>query len=107
MLLDYVAGIRNDQKQRISGNENIVYINQNIFFADRLTGTDFVKFVYRLDNKSREREKFFEFTEKFDIDKKVDVKTLMEKQWGLLSGGERKYLYSMVLLSLDLSLIHI
>lgn len=101
MLLDYVAGIRNDQKQRISGNENIVYINQNIFFADRLTGTDFVKFVYRLDNKSREREKFFEFTEKFDIDKKVDVKTLMEKQWGLLSGGERKYLYSMVLLSLD------
>ena len=37
----------------------------------------------------------------FDIDKKVDVKTLMEKQWGLLSGGERKYLYSMVLLSLD------
>ena len=24
MLLDYVAGIRNDQKQRISGNENIV-----------------------------------------------------------------------------------
>ena len=25
----------------------------------------------------------------------------MEKQWGLLSGGERKYLYSMVLLSLD------
>ena len=55
MLLDYVAGIRNDQKQRISGNENIVYINQNIFFADRLTGTDFVKFVYRLDNKSRER----------------------------------------------------
>lgn len=101
MLLDYVAGIRNDQKQRISGNENIVYINQNIFFADRLTGTDFVKFVYRLDNKSREREKFFELTEKFDIDKKVDVKTLMEKQWGLLSGGERKYLYSMVLLSLD------
>ena len=83
------------------GNENIVYINQNIFFADRLTGTDFVKFVYRLDNKSREREKFFEFTERFDIDKKVDVKTLMEKQWGLLSGGERKYLYSMVLLSLD------
>ena len=37
----------------------------------------------------------------FDIDKKVDVKTLMEKQWGLLSGGERRYLYSMVLLSLD------
>ena len=32
----------------------------------------------------------------FDIDKKVDVKTLMEKQWGLLSGGERKYLYSMI-----------
>lgn len=90
-----------DQKQHGYRGENIVYINQNIFFADRLTGTDFVKFVYRLDNKSREREKFFEFTEKFDIDKKVDVKTLMEKQWGLLSGGERKYLYSMVLLSLD------
>lgn len=81
MLLDYVAGSE-DQKQRISGNENIVYINQNIFFADRLTGTDFVKFVYRLDNKSREREKFFEFTERFDIDKKVDVKTLMENSGG-------------------------
>lgn len=52
------------------GMRNIVYINQNIFFADRLTGTDFVK-LYTAGHKSREREKFFEFTEKFDIDKKL------------------------------------
>lgn len=32
VLLDYIAGLRKEKKSSIKGNENIIYINQNIFF---------------------------------------------------------------------------
>lgn len=35
----------------ISGNESILYINQSIFFSDRLLCEDFLKFVYRMEGK--------------------------------------------------------
>lgn len=35
----------------IKGNESIIYINQNIYFSDRLSGMDFLKFSYGLDGK--------------------------------------------------------
>lgn len=101
ILLDYLAGIRKDKKQCIRGNDSIVYINQNIFFSDRLTGSDFLEFVYGLDGLSKkERKKRSSlFAAKYNEYGMLD--DLLERQWGMLSGGERKYLYSIILLSLD------
>lgn len=101
ILLDYLSGIRKDRNNNIQGNESIVYINQNIFFSDRLKGKDFLEFVYKLDNiKKTERKRKTELLiRKFDIN--GNIKLLLDKQWGMLSGGEKKYLYSIILLSLE------
>ena len=50
LLLDYIAGLRKQKKATIQGNEHILYINQSIFFSDRLLGKDFLQFVYQLDS---------------------------------------------------------
>ena len=96
MLLDCIAGLFKKDADNIKGNESIVYINQNIFFSDRLTGMDFLKFVYGLDN-NREGRKIFE--KKYCVIEEINQ--TIRKQWGMLSGGERKFLYAIILLSLD------
>lgn len=101
LLLDYIAGIQKDQTSCITGNQNVVYINQNIFFSDRLKGIDFLNFVYRLDNRIKEKQRFYDFVNKYDENNNLKVEKLLKRQWGMLSGGERKFLYSSILLSLD------
>lgn len=96
MLLDHIAGLYKKSGDNIKGNKSIVYINQNIFFSDRLSGMDFLRFVYRLDNNTKGRKRF---------EKKYcaieEINQTIRKQWGMLSGGERKFLYAVILLSLD------
>lgn len=96
MLLDYIAGLHKNTGDKIKGNKSIVYVNQNIFFSDRLSGMDFLKFVYRLDNNTKGREIF---EKKYCVDEEINQ--MIKKQWGMLSGGERKFLYAIILLSLD------
>lgn len=94
LLLDYISGIRKDKKAMISGNESILYINQSIFFSDRLLCEDFLKFVYRMEGK------MVEVTE-FEKHNGEHVRTLLKKQWGMLSGGERKLIYILILMSIN------
>ncbi|WP_243168277.1 hypothetical protein [Enterococcus faecalis] len=51
LLLDYISGVKKAKRTVIKGNESIIYINQNIYFSDRLSGMDFLKFSYGLDGK--------------------------------------------------------
>lgn len=92
LLLDYISGIRKDKKAMISGNESILYINQSIFFSDRLLCEDFLKFVYRMEGKIGEAKEFEKCNEE-------GVRKLLKKQWGMLSGGERKLIYIFILMS--------
>lgn len=103
MLLDYIAGIRHQNNALIQGNESVVYINQNIFFSDRLSGKDFLKFVYQLDNIKNMTKYFNEYINHYYRinEDKTYIDKLMKKQWGMLSGGEKNFLYAVILLSLD------
>ena len=103
LMLDYISGIRKDKKAVIRGNESILYINQSIFFSDRLLCEDFLKFVYRMEGNIREVNMFEQFIERFTQENRsVDnVKKLLKKQWGMLSGGERKLIYILILMSID------
>ena len=100
-LLDYISGLKKEKGTVITGNENLVYMNQSMFFFDRLRVHEFVKFFYRLDNIENYRQTLVSFNEaygnRFDLDK------LWEKQIGMLSGGEKKLLYFLLIMSLDKS----
>ncbi len=103
LLLDYISGIRKQKKANILGNTSVIYINQSIFFSDRLIGEDFLKFVYRLGCKEQENSYFWKFIEKFYDYKwgETEVKALLKKQWGMMSGGEKKFIYIVILLSIE------
>lgn len=103
LLLDYIAGLRKQKKALIQGNESIIYINQNIFFSDRLLGKDFLKFVYRLDHIKNDKVIFENYIKSFygAGEESQFVFELIEKQWGMLSGGEKNFLYAVILLSLQ------
>ncbi|EKL7568420.1 ATP-binding cassette domain-containing protein, partial [Enterococcus faecalis] len=98
LLLDYISGIKKVKRNVIKGNESIIYINQNIYFSDRLSGMDFLKFSYGLDGK-KSIQSFYQLSDK--ILKREDVDKLLKKQWGMLSGGEKKFLYALILMSLE------
>lgn len=98
LLLDYLSGVRKCNKNCISGNESILYINQNIYFSDRLSGWDFLKFVYGID-RMVSLQMFYRLSD--FVMSKEEIDGLLKKQWGMLSGGEKKFLYTIILLSLD------
>ena len=105
LLLDYISGIRKNKKANIYGNESVIYINQSIFFSDRLLCEDFLKFVYRMEGKIKKISQFELFVERFENENwnKEDVHHLLKKQWGMLSGGEKKFIYILILMSIDRS----
>ncbi|MGX7377804.1 ATP-binding cassette domain-containing protein [Carnobacterium maltaromaticum] len=98
LLLDYISGVKKSPKSCIKGNESVIYINQNIYFSDRLSGMDFLKFSYGIDKK-KDISQFFKTSN--TIIEQEHVERLLEKQWGMLSGGEKKFLYALILLSLE------
>ena len=103
LFLDYISGIRKDTAATISGNQSIIYINQSIFFSDRLTCEDFLKFVYRMVGIKNPLSIFNDFIDNIFQDRwdKGKIASLMKKQWGMLSGGERKYIYILILMSIE------
>lgn len=103
LLLDYISGIRKEKQASIEGNSSIIYINQSIFFSDRLTCKDFLRFIYRMEGGSKKLFEFWTFVGIFFNQSwnKKDVEDLLKKQWGMLSGGEKKFIYIIILLSIN------
>ncbi|ATF25325.1 ABC transporter ATP-binding protein [Brochothrix thermosphacta] len=98
LLLDYISGLKKTKGNCIFGNEKIIYINQHIYFSDRLSGMDFLKFSYGIDD-NKNISSFFDLSD--NIIERNDLNNLLKKQWGMLSGGEKRFLYVIILLSLD------
>ncbi|HIU74762.1 MAG TPA: ATP-binding cassette domain-containing protein [Candidatus Pelethocola excrementipullorum] len=98
-LLDIVSGLVKEQNLEIEGNKSLVYMNQSMFFFDRLKVKDFVKFFYQLDGIKRHREYIENFNDK--LGNILDIQGLWDKQVGYLSGGEKKLVYFYIIMSLE------
>lgn len=62
-----------------------------------------MQFVYQLDNIKNGMKHFDEYIKAFcnEKEQKQLVHELLKRQWGMLSGGERNFLYEIILLSLN------
>lgn len=98
-LLDYIAGIQKKKDTTVTGNEQLVYMNQSMYFFDRLKVHDFAKFIYKLDNIKQYRETLFQFNGRFM--NQLDLDKMWLKQIGMLSGGEKKLIYFLLIMSLE------
>lgn len=98
-LLDYISGIMKKKDTIVTGNSQLVYMNQNIYFFDRLKVHDYVKFIYKLDGIWEYRKTLSQFNENFV--NQVDINKIWMKQIGMLSGGEKKLLYFLLIMSLE------
>ena len=87
-LFDCMAGINTDYKGHITGNEGIVYLNQNIYFNGRLKAKDFVSFVLTLEGIKKPLTRFDEFIQALGLAEFFRGK--LDRPFGMLSGGERR-----------------
>lgn len=97
LLFDQISGIQSVKKGSITGNSDSVYLNQSIYFSDRLKLKELFKFLYRLEGIKDYKTYFAQFICQYDINVADDL----EKPFGLLSGGEKKFWYALIILSLD------
>lgn len=90
-LLDCISNVNRDYTGSVYGNHSVLYLNQNLYFSYRLTTSDFVEFVFRLDGIKKEKELFFDYL------KTMNLYDLFQSSWkkslGMLSGGERKVIF--------------
>lgn len=101
LLLDLIAGLEKLKKGEIVGNENVIYINQSTYFSDKLRVKNLLEFTYFLDGCKRNKEHFIQFAQNtLDKGQIEKLDSLLEKRWGVLSGGERKYIYALIVLSI-------
>ena len=102
LLLDTIAGLVKNKKGRVYGNENIIYINQSTYFSDKLKTKNLLEFTYYLDGARNNKKEFVAFLKDFlDSSHIGDILEMLEKRWGILSGGERKFIYSVIALSIS------
>ena len=101
LLLDTVAGLTKS-KGKIAGNNDVIYINQSTYFSDKLKVKDLLEFTYFLDGNLRKKSDFILFLKKILSDDQIsEIAELLDKRWGILSGGERKYIYAIIVLSIS------
>lgn len=98
-FMDLISGIMTDDNIKISGNESLVYMNQSLFFFDRLKVADNVNFFYRLAGIKNTYSHIEAFNKK--TGNYFNIKDLWQQQIGYLSGGEKKLIYFLMLLSMD------
>lgn len=90
-LLDCIADLDKKYKGTIKGNENSVYLNQNLYFSGRLNASDFVKFTMNLAGIKNAQEYYFSKVKKYENE--FNFYDLWNKKISFLSGGELKMLF--------------
>lgn len=90
LLLDYLSGLRKlKNKKNIKNQNSNVYMRQNFSFYTKITAYEFINFIEKLNGYSVQH--FFDFLEEYVPN--YDFNLYKAKKLGLLSGGERRYLY--------------
>lgn len=100
-LLDYISELKKEEGTAITGNGNLVHMDQSMFFFDRLRVHGFIRLSYRLDNIRSYRRTLVSLNEAYG--NRFDLNRLRERQIGILSGGEGKLPYFLLIMSLDKS----
>ncbi len=96
LLFDCVAGLDDRYTGNITGNENLIYINQKTYLNGRLQLKDYANFIFMIEGKRLNKKQIFSKLNKYstiaeEIDKKWNSKI------GMLSGGEiRKFYFSLI-----------
>ena len=90
-LLDCISGVNRDYTGSIKGNDSIIYMNQNLYFDNRLKVKDFVQFIMELNDVKDYYGVFMEYVDTFNV--KDEYIGIWDKQLGMLSGGERAKIF--------------
>lgn len=102
ILLDYISDLRKPPKAaKIIGNNDMIYLNQNMYYNGRLTVNEYLKFIYNLNNIKKYKEYFIDFVAFYSKDIVVYIERMLDKKMGDLSGGERRFIYNLIILSID------
>lgn len=97
LFLDYICNIRKSENGAISGNSNMIYMRQNFTFYNRIKVSEFVNFVYNLCEEKDTN--FYSFLKKYSIS--IEIDKIKHTKMGMLSGGERRAIYILTILSLQ------
>lgn len=98
LLLDYLSGLRKlKNKKNIKNQNSNIYMRQNFSFYTKITAYEFINFIEKLNGYSVQH--FFNFLEEYVPN--YDFNLYKAKKLGLLSGGERRYLYILAILSIE------
>lgn len=99
ILMDCLSGINSSYKGEIQGNDNIIYLNQNLYFSPRLICKDFVEFVFRLEGIMDYKE-FWENRITF-LKQNLMIEKIWKRPIGMLSGGEQAKLFFLAITCLE------
>lgn len=98
-LLDCLAGIDKNYEGIIEGNNDVIYLNQQLYFYGRIRGEDLIEFLLGL-NGIRDYMAYYESHVRLRRKKNM-LRELYKKPVGLLSGGELKLLYFSIISAMD------
>ncbi len=98
-LLDCLAGIDKNYEGIIEGNNDVIYLNQQLYFYGRIRGEDLIQFLLGL-NGIRDYMAYYESHVRLRRKKNM-LSELYKKPVGLLSGGELKLLYFSIISAMD------
>lgn len=98
LILDRIAGIadRKMNHDKISINGTSIYLRQNFSFHSELSVFEYIEYIMALSDMTY--DSFLIFISKYNID--INFSELEKKKIGLLSGGERRTLYLLSVLSI-------
>ena len=97
MLFDAISGMASHSNYTVLVDGTLVYLNQNNYFPSQLKVREYLTFIYLLDGMTDGLAYFKEFLSRYDL----NLQMSFEEKIGLLSGGERQFLYVLSILSLE------
>ena len=98
LLLDNLALNRIGYNKEIDFNgQSNIYLRQNFYFNNKLTVKDYIEFILGINSQSP--QVFINFLHSFNLQE--FYKDNYYKKIGILSGGERQFLYLLSILCLD------
>nr|WP_288825075.1 ATP-binding cassette domain-containing protein [uncultured Clostridium sp.] len=99
ILLDCIAKIDKDFEGTITGNQNVIYLNQQLYFYGRLKCKDLIQLLFGLSG-IKNCEEYYIANLRLKNKRKMLI-NLSNKKIGKLSGGELKLFYFSIITAMQ------